>query len=271
MDDVRLGATLRVLRIHKRLRQSDVARRAGLRRETVSRLERGGLGRLPLDQARAVATALGATLDVRLRWQGADLDRTMGAAHADLHEALVGLLGRRPPWAWRGEVSFSIYGERGVIDILAWHQPTRSLLIIELKTELVDPQELVATMDRRVRLGRRIAERFDWSPTTVSCWVVLSDTSTNRRRVGRHRGLVRTAFPAEGHAMRRWLRAPSGRIDALSFWSDVRSGPARRTISQTKRVRRRAGGSAERGHAQHRPRDRRGSSEPPSSGPQPDI
>lgn len=34
------------------------------------------------------------------------------------------------------EVSFSIYGQRGVIDILAWHAATRSLLVIELKTEM---------------------------------------------------------------------------------------------------------------------------------------
>ena len=186
MDDVRLGSTLRALRIRKHLRQSDVARRAGLRRETVSRLERGGLGRTPLDQARAIAGALGASIDVRLRWQGADLDRMVAAAHADLHEAVVRLLRQREGWAWRGEVSFSIYGERGVIDILAWHEASGSLLIIELKTELVDPQALVATMDRRTRLAARIASRFGWRPTSVSSWVVVSEGSTNRRRHDRH-------------------------------------------------------------------------------------
>ena len=247
VDDVRLGNTLRVLRIRKHLRQSDVARRAGSHRELVSRLERGGLDRVPLHQARAIANALGATLDVRLRWQGADLDRVTGAAHADLHEALVSLLGKRRPWSWRGEVSFSIYGERGVIDILAWHEPSRSLLIIELKTELVDPQELVSTMDRRVRLASRIAERFGWRPATVSCWVVLSEGSTNRRRVERHRRLLRTAFPADGRRIRSWLRTPSGRIAALSFWSDVGSGSVRRTVSQTKRVRRPTSDDPERG------------------------
>ena len=41
------------------------------------------------------------------------------------------------------EVSFSIYGERGVIDILAWHPGRRALLIIELKTDIVDVNELV--------------------------------------------------------------------------------------------------------------------------------
>ncbi len=237
MDDVRIGSTLRLIRIRKHLRQSDVARRAGVRRETLSRLEHGALGRTRLDVVRAVAAALGATVDVKLRWQGAELDRVANAAHADLHEALSRLLARRTGWQWRGEVSFSVFGERGVIDILAWHAPTRSLLIIELKTELADPQELVATMDRRTRLARKIAARFGWDAATISNWVVLSEGSTNRRRVERHRGLLRTAFPADGHAMRSWLAAPTGSISALSFWSDVRAGAVRRTVSQTRRVR----------------------------------
>ena len=271
MDDIRLGNTLRALRIRKRLRQADLARRAGLRRETIGRLERGGIGRLSLDQARNAANALGATLEVRLRWQGADLDRVTGAAHADLHEALVSLLDRRRGWEWRGEVSFSIYGERGVIDILAWHPATRSLLIIELKTEMVDPQELVATMDRRMRLARRIAGRFGWEPATVSSWVVLTETSTNRRRVARHRRLLRTAFPADGRAIRTWLQAPSRSISALSLWSDVRSGPLRRTISQTKRIRKPADGAHERGQGRS---ELGGDAEPTNhsaKGPQPDI
>lgn len=237
MDDVRIGSALRVIRIRQRLRQSDVARRAGIRRETVSRLERGGLGRVSVATFRAVARALGVTADIGVRWRGAELDRVIGAAHAELHEALARFLSRKPEWEWRSEVSFAVYGERGVIDILAWHAATRSLLIIELKTELADPQLLVATMDRRVRLARRIVGRFGWDPATVSAWVVLSEGSTNRRCVERHRHLLRGAFPADGHAVRRWLAAPSGQLSALSFWSSVRSGSVRRSAGQTRRVR----------------------------------
>ena len=237
MDDVRIGNTLRVVRIRKQLRQADVARRAGVSRETVSRLERGGFGRVPYDTFRAVATALGIRSDIRLRWRGGDLERVMNAAHADLHESIVRHLSTIPGWQWRPEVSFSIYGERGVIDILAWHAATRSLLIIELKTELVDPQELAATMGRRVRLGGRIAEQFGWSVDTVSAWVVFTETRTNHRRVLRHAGLLRAAFPADGHHMRTWLRRPTGRISALSYWTDVAQGTTRRTTGQPKRVR----------------------------------
>jgi hypothetical protein len=135
-------------------------------------------------------------------------------------------------------VTFSHYGERGVIDIVAWHAATRSLLVIELKTELVDPQALIATMHRRVRLGREIADQLGWSkPATISAWVVISDTRTNHRRVSRHAALLRAAFPSNGHAMRSWLRKPSGRISALSFWTDARPGAARHSAGLPKRVR----------------------------------
>lgn len=221
MDDVRIGAGLRTIRRRRRLRQIDVARRAGVSRGTIVRLEQGQLGGVRMRTLRDVANALGVTIDVGIRWRGSGLERVANAGHASLHASLATHLASVSGWTWRPEVSFSIYGERGVIDIVAWHAATRSLLIIELKTSLVDPQELVATTDRRVRLGRRIARERGWDAATVSAWVVLTDTRTNRRRGRQHAGILRVAFPHDGHAMRRWLRRPVGTISALSFWADV--------------------------------------------------
>jgi transcriptional regulator with XRE-family HTH domain len=238
MDDVRIGNTLRVIRVRKHLRQSDVARRAGTSRQLVGRIESGAAGRYPLDTIRAVANALGARFDGRLRYQGAELDRIINAAHAELHESIARYFGTLAGWIWLPEVTFSHYGERGTIDILAWHAKTRSLLIIELKTELADPQELVAVMNRRVRLGRVIAEQQGWDPVTISAWVIVRRSRTERRRLLRHEGILRRAFPADGRAMRRWLRAPTGAVSALSLWTDVTAGGLRPTIGATKRVRR---------------------------------
>jgi transcriptional regulator with XRE-family HTH domain len=238
MDDVRIGNTLRVIRIRKHLRQSDVARRAQVSRQLVGRLENGDAGRYPLDTTRAVAAALGVRLDVRPRYQGAELDRVLNAAHAHLHESVATHLGELDSWVWLPEVTFAHYGERGVIDILAWHPGTRSLLIIELKTELVDPQELVATMHRRVRLGRTIAAEQGWDAATVSAWVIVRFSRTEQRRVQRHGGILRRAFPSDGRVMRRWLREPHGTVAALSFWTDVTPGGLRQATPSAKRVRR---------------------------------
>lgn len=228
MDDSRIGAAIRAMRLRRGWRQVDLASRSGVPREAIGRLERGAVARYPLHQVRDVAGALGMRLDVSLRWPGGDLDRVMNARHASLHESVGRMLAELGGWIAVPEVSFSVFGERGVIDILAWHARSRCVLIIELKTLLVDPQELVATMDRRVRLAWRICRERGWEPESVSAWVVLADTSTNRRRVAAHPVLLRTRLPAHGHAIRAWLRRPNGAIAALSFWSDVAPGPTRR-------------------------------------------
>ena len=177
-------------------------------------------------------------LEIRPRWQGADLDRVMNAAHADLHEAVATHFGTLEGWTWLPEVKFAHFGERGVIDMLAWHEETRSLLIIELKTELVDPQELVATMHRRIRLGPRIAQEHGWYPLAVSAWVIVADSRIQRRRRDRHAQLLQSAFPSNGHAVRSWLLKPTGRISALSFWAIVTPGRVSQNQGRVQRVRR---------------------------------
>ena len=60
-----------------------------------------------------------------IRWHGGDLDRVANAAHAALHESIGRFLASLAGWTWLPEVTYAIYGERGVIDILAWHAETR--------------------------------------------------------------------------------------------------------------------------------------------------
>lgn len=238
MDDQTIGSALRVIRIKKRLRQSDVARLARVSQRSVGELERGVVGAAEVAVLRAVAVALEARVEIDVRWGGADLDRLLAAGHAALHELVGGYIRTLPGWEIQAEVTFSIYGERGVIDILAWHAETRSLLIIELKTALGDPQQLVAVMDRRVRLGKRIAADRGWQPLTVSTWVVFAESPTNRRHVAKHTVLLRGRFPVDGRTIRAWLSRPDGDTHALSFFSDVRRGNRTRPIVTTRRVRR---------------------------------
>jgi len=237
VDDVAIGNTLRVIRVRRGLRQADVARRAGVSRQLVGHIENGLAGRYPLGTVRSVAGGLGAQLDVRVRYRGAELDRIVNSAHAALHASVAAYLDDLDGWTWLPEVTFAHFGERGIIDILAWHRATRSLLIVELKTELVDPQALAAVMHRRVRLGRVIATEQGWEPLTVSAWVVVRKSRTEQRRLQVHRSILRQAFPADGRSIRRWLRAPRGSIAALSFWTDVSRGGLQPTAGAVRRVR----------------------------------
>ena len=129
-----------------------------------------------------------------------------------------------PDWVLAPEVSFSVFGERGVIDILAWHPGRRVLLLIELKTGIADVNEMVGTFDRKRRLARTIARERGWDPLTIGAWVIVATTRTNRRRIEEHRMMLRLAFPSDGRTMAAWLRAPAGPVAALSFWSKLDAG-----------------------------------------------
>jgi transcriptional regulator with XRE-family HTH domain len=245
MDDVRLGSTIRTARVRRGWRQQDLADASRVSRATISRLERGHLGSLSLDQIRAVCDALEIRLDLVPRWRGGDLDRMLGARHSRLHESVVRALARDvPDWAVFPEVSFNIWGERGVIDLVLWHPGRRALLIIELKTELVDANELLGTFDRKRRLAWQIAKDRGWAPLTVSAWIVLAEGRTNERRVAAHRTMLRAAYPADGRAIRRWLRDPVGTVAALSFWSDMRPDTGGRGWTPIRRVRPRSAAGA---------------------------
>ena len=183
-------------------------------------MERGHIGSMRLDDVRRVAAALDIRIDIYARWRAGDLDRLLNARHSELHELVARWFAAElPEWVLAHEVSFAIYGERGVIDILAWHEPTRSLLVIELKTAIADVNELLGTMDRKNRLAAQVARDRGWDPLTVSQWLIVADTRTNRRRLDAHMTVIRNAFPAGTWAMRRWLRRPRDTIAAVTVWA----------------------------------------------------
>jgi hypothetical protein len=219
-------------------------------RSVISQVEHGDIGRIPLGTLDRIA----APLEIRLRlvpsWRGGDLGRLLKARHSALNELVARYLSSQTGWRFVPEVSFSIYGERGLIDIFAWHVPSRSLLVIELKTEIVDLEEMIGTLDRKRRLAVRIAREaglIDFDPKTVSVWVIVAEGRTNRRHVSAHRTMLRAALPADGWEMRRWMRGPGGSMAGLSLWSYVARSGVSQTLAGRKRVRLpdRAAGHAE--------------------------
>ena len=206
---------VRTARVRHGWRQDDLAAAAKVSRGTTSRIERGHFGQVSLDTLRRVAAALDIRLDLQPRWSGGDLERLVGARHSALHETVARTFQQRwPAWTIAPEVSFSIWGERGVIDFLAWHPERHALLVGELKTEVVDVNELIGTLDRKRRLAADVARERGWEPRSVSSWLIVSGSRTNRRRVAAHETMLRAAYPADGPQIRTWLREPNGSIAA---------------------------------------------------------
>jgi transcriptional regulator with XRE-family HTH domain len=219
MDDVRLGRRFRALRHRLGWRQSDVGDTAGVSQDLVSLIERGRIPDVSVRALRAVAAALGGELRLELWFRGAELDRLMDEGHA----ALVGAVAARLEqlgWQVRPEVSFAVFREHGSIDLVAWHPASRTLLVIEVKTELVSVEETLRRHDVKVRLAAAVVrDRFGWEPARVARLLVLPDASTPRRAVRRQEAVLRTAYPLRGAALRAWLASPAGSVAGLAFHS----------------------------------------------------
>ncbi|MEX1171320.1 MAG: helix-turn-helix transcriptional regulator [Chloroflexota bacterium] len=220
MDVIRFGLGMRALRRRRGWTQQRLAVEARVSRGVVGRIERGRADRVPVHVLVRVAAALGATVSTRLLWHGEGLDRLLDADHALIGEAALGLLDSLG-WETAPEVSFNIRGERGAIDILAFHAATGSLLVIEIKTVVPDLQAMLGTLDRKARLAVEVARARGWEVRTVSRVLVLPDDRTARRRVVQHAATFAAALPARTVAVRRWLRAPVGTLSGILFLTGV--------------------------------------------------
>lgn len=240
MDDLRIGRVLRALRHRLGWRQVDVGTRAGVSQDLVSAAERGRLESMPVRTVRRLAAAVGAEAVLAIRWRAGDLDRLLDEGHAALCVAIAAVLAREG-WLVEPEVSFAVWGERGSIDVLAWHAPTGTLVVIEVKTEITSAEELLRRLDVKTRLAAGVArERFGWDAASVVTMLVLPDTSTARRRVARLDPLLASRFPLRGAHARAWMREPTGSSPRglLLFLSPTIPGRTIRDPVARKRLRR---------------------------------
>jgi transcriptional regulator with XRE-family HTH domain len=234
----RFGLAIRALRVRHGWRQADLGAAAAVSRSLVSRVERGRLRGVPVDALDRVAAALDARLDLLVRWQGEGLDRLLDEGHARLVEVVVRVLAALG-WEVAVEVSFARYGERGSIDVLAWHPGRRRVVVIEVKSVMPDLQGTLAGLDRKGRLGRGIARERGWAAAEVARVLVIWDTTTSRRRLGEHAATVRAALPATTREVRAWLRDPvAPAVAGVWFVPDVHGVSAMGVRRRRVRVRR---------------------------------
>ena len=215
MRDPELGRVVRALRRRRGWRQEDCARRARLHRSTWSLLERGHLDRMTLSTVRRCLAVMDAQLDLTLRGVPGR-DALLDEWHARLQAAWAKRLDRAS-WRCWPEHSFSHFGERGRVDLLAWHAPSRCLLVVEIKTRLVDAQDLLGTLDAKVRLAPVMARELGLPvPARVVRMIVFSESMTTRRAVQRLAPLF-NGFELRGAAALAWLSQPQGGSGLLLF------------------------------------------------------
>jgi hypothetical protein len=202
---------------------------------TIANVELGRIGMMQVSTLRMVLAAFGLTYESYVRGLGADEDRVLDQRHASLMGVSASWLATTG-WEVRPEVSYSEFGERGSIDLLAWHSLTASLLVIEVKTELASVEATLRKLDEKVRLAPTIARRLGWHPTSISRLVILPDDRTERRRVLTHASVLDRAYPMRTRDVRAWCRSPAGQIAGLIFLADRPFDQRRQTLRRRVRL-----------------------------------
>ena len=213
MRDRAAANLLRLVRVRTDLRQADVGIRAHLSPACIGKHERGHIEDATLRTLRRHAEGLGLTLEITLHGPTGEMVK-------DEEHALVTQWVKRQldamGWLTDPEASYSIYGERGRIDLLGWWADRRIVLVDEQKTDLPDVQDLLGTVDAKERLAKRIARERGWDADTVAVLLVITRTSRNLRTVRRFESLF-SRYSLRGTDAVRWLRDPVGSQRLLLF------------------------------------------------------
>lgn len=183
MDDLKLGRLLRMRRMRRGWRLEDVAQKSGLSTTTIARNESGTFGSIQIVRRHAAA------VDLRIEWiaigRGADVARTLDDEHAAIVEVLAAWL-RALGFEVVTEASFSVYGERGRVDLVAFDAATGTLYLVEVKTELSDLGNLLGVVDVRERLASHLGRDRGWVVATPISILAVADTQHNRDIVAAH-------------------------------------------------------------------------------------
>jgi transcriptional regulator with XRE-family HTH domain len=225
MDDIRVGRVLRALRRRRGWTQKELGVRARVSQQAISLIERGHGGRLSGETVRGVFAALGARWEPTVSWRGGDLDRLLDEEHA----RLVGVISRRlrdAGWDVAIEVTYSEFGERGSVDVLAARLDLLAIVVVEVKSELTAIEATLRKLDEKVRIVRRSLgrERFGFRAHVVGRLLVLPSTDAARRRVSRSSDVLGVAFPDRDDHVRQWLRTPVGDLAGILFVSNTNPG-----------------------------------------------
>ncbi len=223
-DDERLAELVRAIRRELGQTQVQLAVSAGIPLNDVKRIEAGVAGSVRLARIRKAFEAVDGRLYLSPWWRGAAADRLLDERHAELVERLVALL-RERGWIVEVEVSFNEWGERGSIDVLAWHPTKRAVAVCEVKTAFGSLEETNRILDVKVRVAPALIERrVGWRPAVVGRILVVPGSSTIRRTIAKHAATMAAKYPVRSLEVRAWLREPSTDLSGIYFLSDRRNG-----------------------------------------------
>lgn len=217
---LRLAAIVRDGREALGWTKSGVSQRTGISRQMIAAVE-AAQANPSLDVVAGLLDGLGIQLDLFVTGPiaigGPARARRHDAAHA-ICSAYVQRRLEAAGWQVAREVLIESGRYVGWIDLLAFHEPTGTLLVIEIKTRLDDVGAIERTMDWHVREAHRAARRIGWHPRRTVGWLLALATDEVEGRLRQDRSIWDAAFPQRAGDLTAVLEDPgraSGRGLAL--------------------------------------------------------
>src|SRR5262249_17263522 len=158
---------------------------------------------------RRVCASLGIESQLDLRWRGGLGERLIDRVHAQVVEIVTAAL-VESGWEVIPEFTFNVFGERGSVDILAWHPVHRALLSVEGKSRIQDVQARLMCVSRKVRIvPPLVARERGWERRWLGHLIAMPGSHANRSIVAAHPATFDAAFPGRTVAVRAWVRKPA--------------------------------------------------------------
>lgn len=229
MIAIGMGRQLRMLRIRRDWRQTEVADKSGLSTSVIGRHESGIIGSSSALERHA--GTFGMRVEVRIVGRAGELARLGDDEHAAIVEALAAWF-RAEGFLVEVESSFSEWGERGRIDLLAYDPRTGTLVIVEVKSLLLDLQDLFGALNIKERLATTIAERRGWQVRRRVSVLGVASTAANRDIVRTHPSLFATF-----DRRRLTMAALGAGSERILHWVDPSDASRQSWIAGRRRVR----------------------------------
>jgi transcriptional regulator with XRE-family HTH domain len=195
-----VGRLIHDVRVAMGLTQAELSRRSGVSQSQISRIERGRLEDLSI----AVLDGLMRALGIRY-WLETERPQISRSTSDLVHARCSAYVGRRlRAWGWMvsGEVEVGGDRSRGWIDLLAYHPTTKLLLVIEVKTEIVDVGAIERTLNWYSREASNAARRLGWRPIRTSAALLVLDSRSNDDRISSNRSIFGHRFPGRAPQLR---------------------------------------------------------------------
>jgi transcriptional regulator with XRE-family HTH domain len=220
-----VGRGVRSARTRLNLNQAELAARVRMHQSTISRIELGRGGSVPLDAWVVLGVALGRPLAVSLTKPLGDSPALADAGHLAMQECLLAFAratGRTATF----ELPTRPIDPRHSIDVCVRDARQRVLIVQEAWNSFGDLGASVRSTNRKAAEATDLAAAIDDGPAyRVACVWIIRPTATNRVLIRRYPQIFRAAFPGSS---RDWsLALPVGLAPAARrglVWLDPVGG-----------------------------------------------